>query len=260
MLVGLGAIPSLIIAVIGVIFIGPSVMDLITKQMVTTRLTEEYDQNDKKLEAIYNQELEDYNKKMLIYQRSITAENAYKAQLDGAIDSNNNMKVILENELQQLYDRNIIHASFRNIVAVNQIREYLDMGVCEALEGPTGAYAQYLQDVRTKRICDSISDLKETLVTAMNAILMSQATLVQELQTTNRNITQMNVNLTNGMNAIHDDLIEAQRTSADQIDRCFEQANKKIESVEKTLATETYNQYIALRESNVRQYLLKQPY
>ena len=202
---------------------------------------------------------ENYSNKMQKYNQAIVVENAVFSELDKVISEKKQIRDSLFSELQQLYGMNIIYPTFRNMVAVNQIREYLSMGVCDALEGPDGAYAQYLQDVRTNRICDSITDLKQNLMSALSTLAMTQATLVNELRQTNSNIQEINQSLNHGLSEMQRSLQAAQNATAGQFEAYMQQANSSLEKIEKSTSTAAYNQYIALRQSNVRKYLLKEP-
>ena len=203
---------------------------------------------------------ESYSKNLERYNQTLTIEDHFFDEMNKAISGKNTLKASLYQQLNQLYSMNIIHPTFRNMIAVNQIREYLEMGVCDALEGPNGAYAQYLQDVRTNRICDSITDLKINLMASLSTFAMTQASIIHELKTTNRNIEQMNQSLSREMSDLRNSLDTAQSATSSQFEAYMQQANTRLKGIENTMSAAAYNQYIALRQSNVRGYLLKAPY
>ncbi len=201
---------------------------------------------------------EDYFKEMEKYNKACIIEEKVYAELNKEIFEKQKLRDSLKDQLYQLYAMDIIYPTFRNMVAVNQIREYIAMGVCDALEGPDGAYAQYLQDVRTNKICDSITDLRDNLMSALGTFAMTQATLVNELRQTNSNIQEINQSLNHGLSEMQRSLQAAQNATAGQFEAYMQQANSSLEKIEQSTSTAAYNQYIALRQSNVRKYLLKE--
>lgn len=200
----------------------------------------------------------EYKEQMAVYERSQKVTDAARKEIEDSIQTNKRTAERIKQELQQLYSRDILHVSFRNMVAVNQIREYLDMGVCDALEGPTGAYSQYLQDVRVDRICTSIDKLKRSLLHALNQIVMNQSILVSEMRKTNENLNKMQSSIEVSINAIQQQMNCAQQMAtvqADQLENHFVKMNEQLEEIHKALSTSAHNEYVALRETNVRRYL-----
>lgn len=114
---------------------------------------------------------------------------------------------------------NVLHPNFQNMLAVNQIRDYLEMGICDKPAETNGAYAQYMQDARVNRICASIDEVRETV---------------------KAEIAQIN----GQMSAI---LFEVRRTK--------DSINGHLRSISDTLRNVGYNEYIALKESSVSAYL-----
>lgn len=53
----------------------------------------------------------------------------------------------------------VVYPTYRNMIAVTQLMEYIESGVASTLEGSDGANSQYLQDVRTNRICSILNYL-----------------------------------------------------------------------------------------------------
>lgn len=67
--------------------------------------------------------------------------------------------------LKQVYEKNIIHPKYRNLVAIAQIYEYFDTGRCTELEGPNGAYNLYESELRANIIIDNLSEIASQLQT-----------------------------------------------------------------------------------------------
>lgn len=69
----------------------------------------------------------------------------------------------LRTVLKQHYNMNVVYSTYRNMIAVTQLMEYIESGVASTLEGSHGAYAQYLQDIRANRICSKLDDISRQL-------------------------------------------------------------------------------------------------
>ena len=175
------------------------------------------------------------------------------------------VKERIRNELEKLYARDIVYGRFRNIVAVSQILEYLEMGLCEELTGPNGAYAQYMLDVRTDRICDSIDSLKKAMQNMMSQVLISQNQIIGEIRKTNDNMVDLKSSLRNEISDIKDQvgiaIKTAEQTNAriDSTNHHLQVANSKIGQMNNILSASAHNQYIALRESGMNNYMLRNP-
>ncbi len=204
--------------------------------------------------------MREYKGQLAVYERSQKVTEAARQEIEGAIQTNAFVAERIKQELQQLYSQDILHVSFRNMVAVNQIREYLDMGICDVLEGPTGAYAKYMKDVRINRICTSIDELKRNLMHALNQIAMNQSILVSEMRKTNENINQMQASIEQGFAGIQQQMNRAQQLAAvqtSQMENRFTEMNAQLAGIHNALSASAHNEYVALRETNVRRYLKK---
>lgn len=72
---------------------------------------------------------------------------AAMSMLTAAIKGYEAMRRSAQEKLCALYAMDILDLRFRNPAAVCRIREYLNTGACGGLDGPSGAYARYEQDV-----------------------------------------------------------------------------------------------------------------
>lgn len=161
--------------------------------------------------------------------------------------------------LEKLYSQNVIYPSFHDIVAVNQLREYIAMGLCDTLEGTTGAYSQYMQDVRINRICSSIEDMKKQLTSAIHA---SQNALLHEMRATNDRISDMNISLSTSVSTLSSSLHQYQQAinqSSANVSACLSTANQMLRNIETAANANTHNQYVAAREAGIQGYLLRLP-
>lgn len=100
---------------------------------------------------------------------------------------------VLEEKLCKLYNLDIIYPNFRDFIAVSQIYEYISSGIATELQGPDGAYALYMNDVRAARICSSIDDLKRTVQDGMQSLLASQHYLYQQVLEANSNLRSLDI-------------------------------------------------------------------
>ena len=48
--------------------------------------------------------------------------------------------------LSKLYEKNIIHPKYRNLIAIAQLYDYINIGRCKELDGPEGAYNMFEQE------------------------------------------------------------------------------------------------------------------
>ena len=173
----------------------------------------------------------------------------------------------IRKELKRLYDRNIIHEKFRSMVAVTQIYEYLDVGVCSTLEGADGAYAMYYNDIRTEKICDGIQQLKTAMQRGLSKLMASQNTMCQLLSDTNNSIRQMDTSLQAKIAALQSEVGRVSDGVSDGVSGLRDSvldsaaaANKQREEIRRILSTAAHNQYVEQREKGMSTWLLRNPY
>lgn len=211
-------------------------------------------EDNNKMTAEYQQRLQQYNIKYEMKKETI-------AQLKSCIGDLSNKRLQIVKKLETIYAANIIHPNFRNMLAVNTIRDYLQMGLCEELEGTNGAYAEYMKDVRANRIIDSVDELQSAIVKGLNNIGMMQAKLMQELRSSNAYTESMihsiETTITSGFNQLHSDAVATDNTIRQSnriINSAFREANSTLSSIHRTLETSAYNQYIAQRAAGLDRY------
>ena len=197
-----------------------------------------------------------YRSRLAVYQQLRAIHQATSESLSTSIQQQEDLKNRAFAQLQLLYDQNHLYPSFRNLIAAYQIREYLQMGICDTLEGPTGAYAQYMNDVRTARICDSITDLKRSLTSAIHGL---QGTLARELQQIDSNLTDIRSEMNTSMNRLTSQMQQMQNASSAQLDAHFSEANRQLRALNENVAVAEHNRYIERRLQNVDTYLMKLP-
>ena len=175
--------------------------------------------------------------------------------MDMAIDEMDKKCEELKLQRDQLYAMNVLHPNFQNMIAANQIREYLEMGICDELEGTNGAYALYMQDVRANRICESIDDLRQTVQEGFNEVKGKMSAVMAELRRTNANIDALNTSINSGFSDMQRAISEGQEKFNANQQASLNEANGYLRSISKTLQDAGHNEYIALKEANVSSYL-----
>lgn len=244
------------------------------------RQREAREENDRR-DAKYNTDLALY--KAQVKMRTEAKERAH-AQIREAIAVTTETRKRVEAQLAKLYDKDVIHKTFRKMIAVNQLYEYLEMGLCDGLQGPTGAYAQYLEDLRTNKICDTVNELKVSMEEGIKHLLMAQNQIVTEIRSTNDRISHLGSSISasigslgaridEGFGAMGSSLSSMQtelvsgRAAMKDVTAAIESGSRKtneavskqLSQMQKTLNAGVHNDYIAKREQGIKDYLLKNP-
>lgn len=196
-----------------------------------------------------------YENKMRIYKEACALEEKAEREMDTAIDELNTKYEEVKKQRDKLYAMNVLHPSFQNVIAVNRIRDYLEMGICDRLEGANGAYAQYMQDVRVNRICKSVDELRQTVEKGFNEIKGKLSAFMVEMRRTNANIDALNANISSEFSNMQRLISEGQKRSDAHLQADLKEANGYLRSISKTLQDAGHNEYIALKEANVSSYL-----
>ena len=200
-------------------------------------------QADRKYEA----DITAYNREYESYLTSIKIESKAIDEIDQAIIDMRSRIRELDILRQELYSNSTLHPHFQNIMAVNHMREYIDFGICSELEGPNGAYAVYMNDVRTNRICSSIDELRNSVESGFSQIADSHSALMQELRVTQNHIAAMNSSLAMGLDNIQS-LIQSNQAS-------ISVANDYLNNINQTLKDAAHNEYITMKAAKVEGYL-----
>lgn len=118
-------------------------------------------------------------------------------ELQAEINDLERLKLEKNKVLNQLYEVNIIHKTYRNFYGISKIYHVLDTGICDTLTGINGAYSQIRMDqiIDNQRI--SIELQKELLTTNQmmyvainrtNSLLDGISTKISELSNNNRSL------------------------------------------------------------------------
>lgn len=197
----------------------------------------------------------EYNEKMHAYEKSCELDAKTKEEMDAGIRDLNQKCEEMKAQRSRLYDMNVLHVAFRNMIAVNQIRDYLEMGICNELEGTNGAYALYMQDVRANRICASIEELRKSVEKGFKNMVQTMAGVMAELMKTNSAIGDMSAAIESGISGLQRLIYDEQASANERYQASMREANGYLKNIQTTLSEAAHNEYIALKELNVSGYL-----
>ena len=187
----------------------------------------------------------------------------------------------LRASLQKLYGMNILHERFQNQMAVYQLKEYLEMGIADKLEGVDGAYRVYLEDLRTDRIVNTIDAFRIMVSQKLDQIIVNQqisisnqqnmmarmkmanqslnniySSLEQGFNYLGRNLDNVNANLnqTLASNATLSNKLSSMESSRKESQRMIAESQQQML---KTVQVSAYNQYLIDRQNHVDSYLFR---
>jgi len=174
----------------------------------------------------------------------------------------------VEAQLAELYAEDVVYGSYRGLIPVTQIYEYIASGICCELTGPNGAYAQYLNDIRADRIIGKLDQVEKAMVSRLDQMLVNQHALIMGIQETNRILS----GIENEMNAISDQicntnrLLEGIERNSIQASRYLEQSQQVLEGMSREIdrisynsAVDAFNHYVLSCEQRAGGYHLRYP-
>ena len=163
---------------------------------------------------------------------------------------------------EKLYENGLLHERFRNISAISQLREYLDMGVADQLTGADGAYRVYLEDLRTEKIVGSVDELRQSVERGMSQLIKGQKAIYSKLVQINDNLQILNTTVDRGLNRLGETLSQGMSEINTSINRSTDAVLSRMGSMEaiqndlrETIRRSAYNQYIIDRQNNLGNYL-----
>lgn len=139
----------------------------------------------------YHKEVEKYDQAVAKDNARVARENVLKAEINRQISSVKEEQAKTKNALNAIYSLDIIHPSYRNLVAVSTFYDYFDKGICVSLTGRDGAYAFYEEALRFQRIETKL----DVIISKLDEISENQryiAELVREGNASLRRIEKQN--------------------------------------------------------------------
>lgn len=118
-------------------------------------------------------------------------EMLFKSRMDKEIEEAERTLKKLYQCRNELYGCNIIFDKYQNVVAIATFYEYLMAGRCEILEGASGAYSIYEQEIRADRIIDQL----DVVITKLEDIKSNQYMIYNELRIVNQNLEYLNATM-----------------------------------------------------------------
>lgn len=167
--------------------------------------------------------------------------------------------------LNDLYNMGIIYENFRNPNAIMRILEYLRMGVTDTLEGPTGAYRFYMDDLRADRIVGSIEELRASVEKGFYYMLSGQQTLHDQLVVMNDSLKEIDRNVGGYFDRLYSQIKETGKAVAQEIKDASMYEREILGRIQEDqaqigniIANSAYNQYLVDRRNNLDNYLVYQ--
>jgi len=141
----------------------------------------------KKIQEYNEIEKNNYEYELFEDRRRIAGEINIKNEVINYYNVIQNQLTETKQTLDRLYNINIIHSQYRNIVAVASFYQYFDTGRCTTFEGHEGAYNLYESERRMNKI---ISQL-DVVIEHLNDIKNNQYTLYNMISTANNKIDKL---------------------------------------------------------------------
>ena len=206
-----------------------------------------------------------------LYQRAcglesdrLSEEKQKKQELSDTSRSIENSIRTLRTQLYTLYGKNILHPSFRGAVTVSYLYKSLSAGVADRLEGPFGAYAQYLNDERANLIIERL----DAIVIRLDRIAENQTRqlkILNEMYGTltdiHRSLDKLCVGMENLSRQVQS-LTQAQydaNTYLGSISNELKQISSSIDVVSLNSHVQALNEYRTRIEEGVNSYYLEYP-
>lgn len=241
------------------------------------------DQKYKSLLAKWEQEVAWIQENFKTYSEKAAAlweekESHRKNELSIEHDALIEKQISLKTALADFYGNGPIYPKFQNMIAIAQIYDYIASGIAFELEGPGGAYSQYMQDVRTERVRESIDVLRQEMSSKLDQIYKMQYVMCNQLREVNDQLQGIGngiLSLTSGLTAIreeisrknkyHDDLsaklsaLEAFACNAAQAAQSSDHSGKSGLSTSFRLSMLNFNQYLDMKSRSLDAYYTSYP-
>lgn len=267
------SIPTLM--VVGIGFLGMANVKYIFAAIKTQRYNKEqmnnyvqyslplYEENMK----IYQTEISKLEKRFAIYDEARNTRKLIEKKVMDQIEcfEVQQSKVVatladIERKLQFLYEKNIIYSKYRNLIALSYIVDYIGSGIADGLTGPNGAYAQYENDARTQKICNSLDELKEIVESGFSNVLHAQSQIYQALVEIRGGVYQIQRSVDNVYSALGQaastlgTLLKNEQEFSERTSQQLAQIRQAAEVTAKDTSMIAFNQYIDAKARGVDAY------
>lgn len=208
--------------------------------------------------------IECYDKALTMEEKRLKQESDQKNELAVISTDITNAFHNLQAQLDNLYQKNILHPDFRGFVTVTYLYKYLSAGITDKLEGPNGAYAQYLNDERTNRILRRLDDITAQL----RQIAINQTRQLEMLSAMHHtfmdihsSIDRLNIGVQNLAQQVHN-LTTSQCEAATylhSISGQLAQISSSVDTVALNAHVQALNNYRTSIEAGVNAYYMEYP-
>ena len=167
----------------------------------------------------------------------------------------------VKRKLASLYSTNVIYDSYRNMVAISWIIHYLQSGISTELTGPTGAYAQYQNDLRAKIITDKMDELTSIVKKGFSDVAYSQSLILQELMDIHSGVMSVERTIAYASDSINQtarrlgDLLMRETEYSQHFSNELAKIREASERTANNAMLICFNQYMDARNSNAAAYM-----
>ena len=170
-----------------------------------------------------------------------------------------------EDALAKLYGTGVVYEKFREPAALAQLKEYLEMGVADTLEGADGAYRLYLEDLRVDRVVGSMQELEEAVNRGFQMVSAGQKALYEQMLKINISIQEVDRGVRSHFQTLYDQIAETGKDLADAVTEssAYEQElmskiSRDQSRIRDLVARSAYNSFLVERKNNLDNYLVYQ--
>lgn len=146
-----------------------------------------YEKAQKDVEIQYRKDLEKYKQDLANDAYRVSIELKQKDALSTIYQQLEIKHHETEQVLESFYHKGNIYSTYRNIIAICHITEYLESGICTELTGPNGAYMVYKHEMYEER---KIKQL-DTIITQLNQIHFDNQMLNASLQQIENSVSNL---------------------------------------------------------------------
>lgn len=210
--------------------------------------------NLKQYEASVQKAREEYQAALQKHQEQSRERDKIQAQLLLAEEQLEQNIAQLQFYLDIHYRKGVLYPKYQNIIATAQLLEYIESGVAEKLEGSDGAYAQYLLDERTNRICTRLDEI----ICCLQSIARTQFELykrIEQIQTSLERLDSKLGTIDNNILRLSGTALNVQQYTKEALP-LLQQTIKSVDTIAVNSYINTLNQY---RQSTIDRYLLEYP-
>lgn len=159
---------------------------------------QEHQQKCEMAKADYEKCLEEYNAFTESVKDFITPEKAKQSLIKQEIAQAEELLEKLYHARNELYAYDIVFIKYRNLVAISTFYEYIMSGRCETLEGASGAYNIYENEIRMNTVISQLSDV----VASLEEIKNNQFMIYSAITEINLQLSELNYSMDSAVKSL----------------------------------------------------------